>query len=643
MAIVPMQKVAVLSERSMREEVLDALQKQGVLEIVEASTSDIVDHTEVNFRTAELKAAVDTLKDFATKQTEQALSKIPTPEQVLTASQSVDVRGIVDRLSTLEEEDTAARRVLDELAQRRMALRPWEKLRDPLDTPQRTSHVVRLFGMVPSSRIAEFEKLSQEPTVAAELEIFDEVAGSFPVAATVLATAREIFEEKATALGWTDVQPPRLSGTVRDILSSDLTEQKKLESLLEHNRKTRVALSAELPALRNVQLFLTWLHDKQTAREALVERFATTTLFGWVPRDQVNALEKALTKVSPAVAVIRVKPEEGEEPPVHLTNSKFITPFESVTTLYGLPLPSEMDPTFPLAPFFALYFALCLTDGGYGLALTLIFGIFLLIKRPTAKQATLPWLLFISGVASVLVAIPFGGWFGLTPEQAPAVFTMTDANGVMWFRGQLWNLSTQAGINFLQYLSLVLGITHIFFGVFLAGWFKWIHGARAEAFWQYFTLHILLGAAIFVGFAPPELKQIALYTLYASLALAIWGKGHGSGLIARPIMGLLGLINFAIGLLSNGLSYLRILALGLVTGAIALAVNQVALQIGNLFPPVVGIPVMILIAFGGHLVSIALNTLGAFIHSGRLQFIEFFGQFFEGGGRPYSPFRRSTH
>ena len=107
-------------------------------------------------------------------------------------------------------------------------------------------------------------------------------------------------------------------------------------------------------------------------------------------------------------------------------------------------------------------------------------------------------------------------------------------------------------------------------------------------------------------------------------------------------MGLLGFLNFAIGLLSNGLSYLRILALGLVTGAIALAVNQVAIEMSKLFPLWLAIPVMILIAFGGHLVSIALNTLGAFIHSGRLQFIEFFGQFFEGGGRPFSPFRRSN-
>lgn len=639
MAIVPMQKVAVLAQRTLREEVLEALQRQGVLEIAESTAPSVVDHTEVNFRTAELQFAVETLKGFAGKKTEQAMARVPSQDQVLGAVQSTDVRAIIDRLHTLEEEDTNAQRKLEELQQRRSILLPWATVTDRLDAPLATSHTVRMFGMLPAAQVDALR--DAVGSSRAEVQFLGETAGSVACIATVWKTAAGEFEEQATRLGWTAVQLPVLSGTPATFLDADLLETGKLSALLEQHRKERIALSEELPALLRVQLFLGWLHDKQSAREALVERFATVTLLGWVPKDQVLALEKALHKVSPAATVLRVKPDEGEEPPVYLKNTSFITPFESVTTLYGLPLPTEMDPTAPLAPFFAVYFALCLTDGGYGLALTLIFGLYLLWKRPTTKEATLPWLLFISGVASVLVGIPFGGWFGLTPEQAPEFLTVTRADGTMWFVGQLWNLGTQPGINFLQYLALALGVTHIFFGVFLAGWFKWVHGAKAEAFWQYFTLHLLLGSALFLGFAPAQLHQTALWTLYASVALAIWGKGYGSGFVARPIMGLLGLINFAIGLLSNGLSYLRILALGLVTGAIALAVNQVAIQMGKLFPPVIGIPVMILIALGGHIVSIALNTLGAFIHSGRLQFIEFFGQFFEGGGRPYSPFKRS--
>ena len=178
--------------------------------------------------------------------------------------------------------------------------------------------------------------------------------------------------------------------------------------------------------------------------------------------------------------------------------------------------------------------------------------------------------------------------------------------------------------------------------MFLAGMHKWIHGKKAEALWVDFSSHLLLGSIIFLVVAPEGLGEIAKYVLYASMAIMVWGKGYGAKWFVRPIVGLLGTMNFVIGMISNGLSYLRLLALGLVTGAIAAAINQVAIEMGKLFPVWLAIPVIVIIFLGGHTVSIALNTLGSFIHSGRLQFIEFFSQFFEGGGKEFSPFRRST-
>jgi V/A-type H+/Na+-transporting ATPase subunit I len=178
--------------------------------------------------------------------------------------------------------------------------------------------------------------------------------------------------------------------------------------------------------------------------------------------------------------------------------------------------------------------------------------------------------------------------------------------------------------------------------MFLKGQYKWIHGEKLAAFFQDFSSIILIATGLMLYFAPAELKQLAQTIFIASLILFVWGQGHGSTLLLRPLMGLLGTINFCISLLGNSLSYLRILALGLVTGAIAMAINQVAIEVGKLFPLVLAIPAIVLIFSLGHLVSIALNTLGSFVHSGRLQFIEFFSQFFEGGGRAFSPFRRSV-
>jgi V/A-type H+-transporting ATPase subunit I len=327
--------------------------------------------------------------------------------------------------------------------------------------------------------------------------------------------------------------------------------------------------------------------------------------------------------------------------PVELKNPMWLKPFESVTNLYGTPKPTDIDPTPLLAPFFALFFGLCLTDAGYGLVLAVVMGLYLLKTRQSIEEGKLWWLLFVGGILTFFISIPFGGWFGLLPDQAPAWLTETRTDGLLWFKGQIWNLGETKGIAFFQNLSLVLGLFHLSFGIFLAGFCKWRAGQKAAAFWIDWTSLILFAAIASYFFVAPEQQQNALYAIYASLVLLLWGKGYGNPWYSRFLYGLIGFFFLATGMLGNTLSYLRLLALGLVTGALALAVNLVAQQIGALFPPVIGLPIAITIYVVGHTANVALNTLGAFIHSGRLQFVEFFGNFFEGGGKKFSPFSRS--
>ncbi len=229
----------------------------------------------------------------------------------------------------------------------------------------------------------------------------------------------------------------------------------------------------------------------------------------------------------------------------------------------------------------------------------------------------------------------------MTPDQAPSFMTEMRADGKMWFRGQVWNLSAQTGITFLQNLSLALGIIHLSFGIILGAWSKARSGNIAAGLWMDGTTLIFIGVTLLYFFGPIEFKQMFLYSIGASLVLMVWGKGYGNTLVKRPFMGLLQTLNFFLGMMGNVLSYLRILALGLVTGALAFTVNLVAEQISALLPWFAAVPVAIFIYIVGHMMNIVLNALGAFIHSGRLQFVEFFSQFFEGGGRPFNPFIRS--
>lgn len=640
MAIIKMQKVAIVAHATLREDLISMLHDEGVLEVRPAGDNEPIDHTEVEYRQAEVDFAISTLHNFADKQTLAICQRPSSVEEVLHAAHNTDVLGIVNALHTLEKEDTEAHRSIQELQDFCAQIEPWKTLGS--SSTGETDTTVQLIGTMP---LDNEKKLRDSMTQEMKRSILENVSskgreGSFM--AIVWKEDLATFEQIATGLGWSNVQLPEMHDAPAAAYEQALMDQKALRGTLEKNRLSRAKLAVELPNLLKVRTFMHWMDQKQQVREDMACTDETVTLLGWMPAKQFELLESKLQKLSPATMLIKVKADQGEEPPVALKNKKLVTPFESVTTLYGLPLPAEMDPTAALSPFFALYFGLCLTDSGYGAVIALIFGIYLFSQKKTIKEAPLWWLLFISGIVTFIVSIPFGGWFGLTPEQAPSFMTHETAEGLRFY-GQIWNLNEQSGISFLQNLSLVLGLTHIFFGVFLAGLHKWVHGDKAGAFWQHFTSHILLGAVIFKAFAPETLADVSTYGVYAALALMVWGLGSGNPLLLRPVMGLLGVVNFAIGLLSNGLSYLRILALGLVTGAIAMAVNQVAVELGNLFPMWIGIPVIILIALLGHTVSIALNTLGSFIHSGRLQFIEFFSQFFEGGGRAFSPFTRSNN
>jgi len=639
MAVIEMQKVAIIAHDSMKEQLIDTLHKEGVMELSEAKAPVIIDHTDVNFRAAELKFAITVLKENASKETLSVANKATNEQEIVHAARHTDVRGIIDELHKLEEEDTESERLKKEAIKLQEILEPWTALPYSLSQDTESQTTVRILGFLSTLKLEELKNELKEENVRADISEIGTFKSSSSIAAHVYKEDRKSFEEAAVTFGWTNVELPVMEGLVPELIEKAQMQVKQSQSLHRKNTEKRKSLSVELPNLVKVQRYINWLDDKQCAREAMSATQSTTTLLGWTPKNKLPALEAKLQDNLSAVAILKVKPDDNEEVPVLLRNPLAIAPFESVTNLYGNPLYSEMDPTNSLAPFFALFFALCLTDSGYGAVLAAIFGFVIWKKKLKVRDSKLIWTLFLGGVITFFVSIPFGGWFGFAPEQAPAFLTRTTAGGEVLFLGQIWNLSTQSGITFLQNLSLTLGLTHIFYGMFLAGYHKWIHGKKVEALWVDFSSHLLLGATILYILQPTSYK---LYLLYAVIVIFIWGKGYGSRWFLRPLIGAIGMLNFCISLLTNTLSYLRILALGLVTGAIAMAVDQVAVEVGKLFPIWLAVPVVIGIFVVGHLISIALNTLGSFIHSGRLQFIEFFSQFFEGGGRSFSPFKRST-
>lgn len=584
MAVVKMQKVAVVAHALEQERLVDFLHKEGMMEVSDLKAPSNTDHPSLHYRTSELDHVIARLTEYATKDVIAAAEKSVSEAQIEAAAQNPEVLRIVQLVHKLDREATEMKHALHELEHGRL--------------PQ----------AVPAANQADEGAYFLSPSVQSDLSSFGGAAAAQHEATQMAAVTT--MQEDATH---------------------------KLEQVHDVLRD----LAQHLPLLTHARHYVVWLDEKQALRESLHKTRSTVTVFGWIAKHLFAPFEQKLEHMSLATAVLPVEPKADESAPVLIKNPIWLKPFESVTTLYGLPQAHEFDPTPLLAPFFILFFGLCLTDAAYGLALAAIMGVYIWKKKLTVSQAPLWWLLLIGGLATFIISVPFGGWFGLSADQAPSFMTETRADGQLWFKGQVWNLGETPGITFFQNLALILGLIHLSFGMFLAGLSKWYNGNKAEAFWMDWTSLVLFAACAGALFAPAAYTQMALYVLYASIALVVWGKGYGSPFYLRPLFGLLGLLNLAMGMLSNTLSYLRLLALGLVTGALALAVNLVAQQIGGLFPIYIGLPISIIIYVAGHTLNLALNVLGAFIHSGRLQFVEFFGQFFEGGGRPFAAFRRS--
>lgn len=582
MAIVPMQKVAVVTHKAHEPEVLHLLHAEGVMEISELPDADQINSAELNYHIAELDHVIALLGHHASEETLRKTEENTTTDAIMKAGQSTDIRRIIDRVHALEEQAVLYREQLVDLDHGRMP-----------------------HGSLLANRSADEGAYFTTPTVKTNLSSF------------------------GGAKGLTDANAEQISKKSAEVQAA----QKALDREWKE-------LSESLPLLCHARQFAEWMNEIEAARRVMKKTKSTVTIFGWISKKFIKSLEKKLNKVSSATALICVEPDPHEQAPILIQNPAWLKPFESVTLLYGLPQSGELDPTPLLAPFFILFFALCLTDAAYGLILAIAMAGFIWKKKLKLNDAPLWWLLMIAGIVTFFVSIPFGGWFGMSPDQAPSFMTETRADGQLWFKGQIWNLGATPGITFFQNLSIILGLIHLCFGMFLGGLSKGLRGQWMEGIWVDWTQLLLIGSAIAYPFAPEEWKQIAFYAIIASLVIVIWGKGYGSVWYMRPVYGFLGLLNLAMGMMSNVLSYLRLLALGLVTGALALAVNLVAQQIGGFLPPFLGIPLSIVIYIAGHTLNIALNVLGAFIHSGRLQFVEFFSQFFEGGGRPFNPFKR---
>ncbi len=405
-------------------------------------------------------------------------------------------------------------------------------------------------------------------------------------------------------------------------IEQDLLRLSKSETLLKERAGS---LTKERPLLQ--VCYDSLLSEKQ--RLVISERLAhgkrSFALKGWLVADKLNSLKGRLTGAKLNYVLRAEDPAPGEDTPVALKNNPIVTPFEYLVHSFSYPQAHEVDPTPAIAPFFFIFFGIALGDAGYGLVLSLVCaGLLVMLKMgPIGKK--LSWMFLLSGIAAIVFGLITGSVLSLPLKFG--VFSPLE-NPIL-----------------LLIIALGLGVVQLYLGVIISAWGNIKAGRWADVIWnQGFWLLFLTSVILILGkeaFGLSNYAKLLNYLLLIAIGGVVISATRGKKGILKKLLAIPGgLYNIygSIGFFSDILSYSRLMALGLSGGVMGGIMNQLAgLVIESL--PVIGWVFGGMIFLFGHGLNFALAILGAYVHSSRLQYLEFFGKFYEGGGKPLTPFQ----
>lgn len=669
MAIMKMKRIEILAMLSDSKSIIDLVQQQGCVELI--------DYTEEsnNFYKLSTQAAagqfdkfhgiatsaLEILNQYVPKEGGLLDSFAPRPDMTVSEfhkrTQETDAilskcYGINALYKEIQDSRAAIIRAQTSIDQ----VKPWANLDIP-SSFKGTANTSVFVGSIeePLDRGAI---LAQVAEIAPEVDFEVEIVSSDKLQTCLVAICHKDnakdLEQALRSIGFvTPSDPTKHEPSVRiHRLEAEIEKCNAQIAENEEKIKTYAEFRGDIEFLEDYFVVRT---DKYRALDKISMSDNVFVLSGYIPEKAVEPLTKKLEELFDVAISVTEPDYDNEEVPVAVENGTMGSTMESITTMYSTPGHSDIDPNKAMTVFYFLLFGLMLGDAGYGLIMVLacLFVKFKYKLEPH-KARTVNYGLFC-GLGTTVWGILLNSWFGDMPlyiagglkEQATDFIT---ANHLYWFS------PLEHTTRFLL-MAFAIGILHLGFGICLNIYNNFKNGNRFGAIMD--NVPILL---ILVGVIPLINSQIGgtalsenaptkfiddfinqnssiLYGfLIVGAALVVLGPvvtaivekksfgkilgGFGAGLYA--------LYNTASGYLGDILSYARLLALGLCTGVIASVINQLAAMPGNAI-------LFIVIAIFGHVVNMAINLIGAYVHTNRLQYVEFFGKFYEGGGIPFQP------
>ena len=648
MAVVPMQKVQVVVHRTDTDALLDVLQRSGAMEFVEVDTTNIASIS-MEFPQAQLlprvQHAIGFLTPYEAKRSlwrtlrDGSTTELSEAEVVKQAANTEAVAQVVSELETLQVEYAEKTDTVRQLEEQVTLLQLWKAVPIKLAELKTTSTYTQLVQVgadtqkgTTSSLLATLTEFLQAQDIPSQITSVSATLAAVTVAADAATPAD--LQKQLEGLGLEVIKAPAGTETpdVELVAVTQRLAAAKGELGLVHDQAEHFAQS-HLGRLRIAAEVLSWERDRYATVGIGAATDSSVVLEGWINAAKRSALEATCAEKNIAAIMSDLEPNEGEEPPVDIVNNSFIQPFEVVTRLYGMPGHKDLDPTLFLAGFFFLFFGLSLTDVGYGVFLMAVAIMILTLFKVAPVVRTFAKLLLFMGLGSALVGLLFGGYLGIAPEALPS-----------WLRAiQVFDPIGNPLPVF--YLALGLGVFQVMVGMFLKIYSdakngELMNGILDQGPWLFVFFVAIAYLGVTTGYANFATPDQLINLIYVGLVLVVLASGRkGKTILEKVQSAALSLYN-SIGYFSDILSYSRLLALGLATTALAFAVNLIAEIVSG--TPVVGPVLAIVVLVIGHLFTLAVNTLGAFIHSARLQFVEFFGKFIAGTGREFKPLKRTA-
>ena len=637
-----MKRLTLVGIRQEETEILRALQKAGAVELISVTADDDGGEgakrlDEAAERISRFSESLSAIRPYAKKQGFLA----PAREEKLEKMQ-LDVKEAeeaAEHIRAILEEKKQIEARLEKDKTTYAALMPWTEMEQDMSSIVSTKFTQYFTGLVdPAAEAAIREK------EAISSEFYGEPGARAAILACLKEDARLVTGFLKT-INWTDVAFPKMKGTPREAMlfleQDEIAGEKRLIEL----QKELESCGVSLDVLENAADALLIERDNLAADTQVEKDTSVFRLEGWVRSDEVDKVEKALKSVTDAYYTEYRDPAEDEVPPTVLKNDAFNTPFESLINLYSLPDARGIDATPYMTPFYIFLFGIMLSDTGYGIVLSLGAWLFLKLKKPTGGLKGLAMVLFWGGLSTMVWGVLVGTFFGLdfdvifgTADKFPLLLDPTgNPVGMLLF-------------------CLLLGVIHICCGhlIKMKMCFQdkdWQSAVFDNLSWVLVLVGLTLAALPMASgfFDPPfelgwynalHLNTVGLVMILAGSAMVLLFKGRDKkNPISRLASGFGGLYG-ATSYLSDILSYARLLALGIATGYLAMVCSM--LMGGSGVMKFVGFLIAVVLLVALHIFSIAINTLGTFVHCARLQYVEFFGKFYEEGGRAFKPLQYKT-